>query len=97
MLHRPTQHKPGILHSNILLDLILVLATQTNAVKSVVDRMFFICRRVSARFQYVQRVLFDAKFDKECGKFKAKITLFRLKTAANRNFQKLRRICGLLS
>ena len=50
MLHRPTQHKPGILHSNILLDLILVLATQTNAVKSVVDRMFFICRRVSARF-----------------------------------------------
>ena len=37
-------------HSSILLDLILVLATQTNAVKSVVDRMFFICRRVSARF-----------------------------------------------
>ena len=25
-----------------------------------------------ARFQNVQRVLFDAKFDKECGKFKAK-------------------------
>ena len=44
MLHRPTQHKPGILHSNILLDLILVLATQTNAVKSVGDSVILFVR-----------------------------------------------------
>ena len=40
--------------------------TQTNAVKSVGDRVIFICREVSARFQNVQKVLFAAKYDKEC-------------------------------
>ena len=56
---------------------------------------FFICLKVSARFQNVQRVQIVAKSDKGCRNSKLKTCDVSQKMMLKRNFQKLRKSPGV--